>query len=311
MTTPYPLTRGYDRGFDWIYGPDASVVPPATPGLISVYWDGLPLNTGDQDSGLCSVVENVEGWLDSPPLNGHDTDLVLADGAGWGVKTLGPRTITLTGAAEGPRDQLGRLRDQLAVRAAARQPADLTITDAGALDRALTASVRSGTDPFKLTWLSRYAFRWSAVVTAADPALYDAQWQQAILSNGPGGATGRPYQRVYAWQYAASYLPNSQLLVNDGNWPAPVFALYGGDLAASQMSDDQGGIINLAAIATGQQILVYTATLAAVAAGGLSRASYIQPGSVPMVVNAGSTARWHLYGAGYGQVTLAWRSAWV
>jgi hypothetical protein len=311
VTTPYALTRGYDRGFDWIYGPDASVVPPVTPGLISVFWDGLALNTGDQAGGLCSIIENVEGWLDSPPLAGHDTDLVLADGAGWGVKTLGPRSITLTGAAAGPRDQLGRLRDQLAVRAAARQPADLTITDAGALDRALTASVRGGTDQFSLTWLGRNAYRWQVVLVAADPALYDAEWQQAILSNGPGGATGRPYQRVYAWQYAASYLPNSQLLTNAGNWPSPVFALYGGDLDQSQLSDDQGGIINLAPIDTGQQILVYTATLAAVAAGGLSRASYVLAGSVPMVINAQSSARWHLYGAGYGQVTLAWRSAWV
>jgi hypothetical protein len=311
MTTPYALTRGYDQLYDRIYGPDASAVPPSTPGLISVYWDGLALNTGDDPAtGLCSVIENVDGWLDSPPLNGHDAELVLADGAGWGVKTLGPRTITLSGAAVGPRDQLGRLRDQLAVRAAGKQPADLTITDAGALDRALTASVR-GTDQFKLTWLSRYAYRWQATMLAADPALYDAEWQQAVLSNGSGGTTGRPYKRIYTWQYAASYLPNSQLLVNDGNWPSPVFALYQGDLAQSQLSDDQGGVINLAAITAGQQILVYTATLAAVTSGGLSRASYVLAGSVPMVLAAESTARWHLYGAGLGSVTLAWRSAWV
>jgi hypothetical protein len=306
-----PLTRGYYRDFDWIYGQDVTPVPDAPSGLIPVTWDGLALNTGDQDSGLCSVIENVEGWLDSPALNGHDTDLVLADGAGWGVKTLGPRIITLSGAAAGPRDQLAELHDQLAVRAAARQPADLTITGAAGAGRSRTASVRAGTDQFKQTWLSSTAFRWQVTVTAADPAIYDATWQQAILSNGSGGATGRPYQRTYQWQYAASYTPTSALLVNDGNWPAPVYAKYDGDLAQSQLTDDQGGIINVAALGAGIEILVYTATLAAIAAGGLSRATYILPGSVPMVVNAGSAARWHLLGAGAGMVTLAWRSAWV
>jgi hypothetical protein len=306
-----PLVRGYDRDFDWIYSADVTPVPPPASGLVPVSWDGLALNTGDQPSGLCLVIENVDGWADSPPLSGHDTELVLADGGGWGVKTLGPRIITLSGAALGPRDQLAALHDQLAARAAAKQPADLTITGAAGGTRAMSASVRAGSDQYKQTWLSPTAFRWQVVLTAADPALYESPWQQAILSNGPGGATGRPYQRRYQWQYAASYLPNSSLLVNRGNWPAPVYALYHGDLDQSQLSDDQGGIINLAPITADQQILLYTPTLAAIAAGGLSRASYVLPGSVPMVINAGSTARWHLYGAGYGSVTLAWRSAWV
>lgn len=306
-----PLVRGYDRDFDWIYGPNVAPVPPAAPGLVPVSWDGLALNTGDQDSGLCSVIENVEGWVDSPPLNGHDTELVLADGAGWGVKTLGPRIITLSGAAVGPRPLLTQLHDQLASRAAARQPADLTITGAAGGGRDMSASVRAGTEQYRQTWLSPTAFRWQVTLTASDPALYEAQWQQAVLSNGPGGTTGRAYQRRYQWQYAASYLPNSTLLTNTGNWPAPVYALYHGDLDPSQLSDDQGGVINLAAITADQEILVYTATLAAIAAGGLSRASYVLPGSVPMMIAPGSTARWHLYGAGYGSVTLAWRSAWV
>jgi len=305
-----PLVRPYDRDFDWVYGSAADPVPPTPPGLVAVMWDGVALNTGDQDSGLCSIIENVDGWLDSPPLEGHDTEMVLADGAGWGIKTLGPRVITLAGCAIGTRDVLAPFRDQLARRAAARQPADLTIVDAAGGGLALTASVRGGSDQLKLTWLGPYAFRWQVVLTAADPALY-GDWQQASVSNGPGGATGRPYKRKYQWQYASSFLPNSALLVNDGNWPAPVYALYQGDLNQSQLSDGVGGSINLAAINAQEQVLVYTATLAAITSGGLSRASYILPGSVPMLVAPGTTARWDLYGAGAGSVSLAWRSAWV
>ncbi len=59
------------------------------------------------------------------------------------------------------------------------------------------------------------------------------------------------------------------------------------------------------------QILVSTATLTAEAAGGVSRASYILPGSRPLFVPPLEVTRWFLRSAGYGSVTLVWRSAWV
>jgi hypothetical protein len=305
-----PFARAYDRAFDWAYVTGAEVPPPADGGLVPVYWDGLDLNTGEQDSGLFSIIENVDGWLDSPPLDGHDAARQVADGAAWGQKTLGARVVTLTGAAAGPRDLLGGLRDQLAVRAANRQPADLTITDSG-VGRALTASVRAGAEAFRHSWLGSTGFRWQVTLTAADPALYAAQWQQAILSNGPGVATGRAYAKAYGWQYAAASLPNAAQLANDGNWPAPVYALYDGDLTQSTLTDEGGNAIKVAALAAGMEILIATDTLSAVAAGGLSRASYVLPGSVPMLLPAQAVAMWHLFGTGLGQISLAWRSAWV
>ena len=47
------------------------------------------------------------------------------------------------------------------------------------------------------------------------------------------------------------------------------------------MTSDDGGIILLALLDAGMEIRVATATLTAEAAGGLSRASYILPGSAP------------------------------
>ena len=61
----------------------------------------------------------------------------------------------------------------------------------------------------------------------------------------------------------------------------------------------------------GVTILVSTATLTAEAPGGLSRASYILPGSRPMLLPPASSGRWYLRGTGRGSVSLGWRSAWV
>jgi hypothetical protein len=323
MSTPQPpmiaprvlgslrKARRYDRGFDWTYAAPPPG-PEATSGalLVPIIWDGLPLNTGDDPAtGLCIVVEQVTGWLDSPPLNGNDAARVISDGAAWGPKTLGARIVTITGVAIGPRDQLGAFRDQLGARAAARQPASLSITDGGT-ERTLTALVRADTDAWKQTWVTPTCYRYQFSVTAADPVLYDDTWQQATLDLSLG-STGRVYQRTYGWSYGSPFLPNSALLQNDGNWPTPVYCLYSGDLSSSTLADEAGNSILFAAVGAGMQIWLDTSTLTAQAAGGLSRASYVLPGSVPMTIEPASTERWHLYASGGGSVALAWRSAWV
>lgn len=319
MTAPGPLLaalaagpgRAYDRGFDWTYeetgpGPGGG---GGGAGLRPVEWDGLPLNTGDQESGLCAVVERVEGWLDSPPVDGHDAQRSIADGAAWGPKTLGPRMIVLTGAAAGPRPELLRFRDALAARAASREPAELAI-DAG--HGTLTADVRAGTEQFRQTWSGPELYRWHVTLTAADPILYDARWQTRMLFNvSDDVTTGRLYPRAYPWRYASSEVPNSGTLANTGNAAAPVYALYEGDLTESRLVGAAGAMIRLAPVATSMQVLMATATLTATAVGGLSRASSVLPGSRPLTVAPGSSGRWYLYAAGRGSVTLAWRSAWL
>lgn len=305
-----PQYRRYERGFSWVYGKDPLLIP-AGAGLIPVTWDGLALNTGDQVSGLCAVVEDIEGWADSPPLDGNDALRSIADGAAWGPKTLAPRTITIHGAATGPRPELGWFRDQLAARAAARTPAPLSITDGG-LDRTLTADVRAGGERYRHTWLAPTAFRYQVVLTAADPLLYGGEWRYSVLRTlTEGEDTGRPYPREFGWNYAVAYLPNTAQLANLGNTAAPVYALYEGPLTESRLTSDGGGLIRLAALGTGLQIRVNTSTLAAEAEGGLSRAAAILPGSRAATLPAASTARWHLYASDAGSVTLGWRSAWV
>jgi hypothetical protein len=299
--------RSYERGFDWTYQ-----VPPREPvrELVPVVLDGLWLNTGDQGNGLCAVVENLEGWLDSPPLDGNDVARVISDGAAWGPKVLGPRIITITGAATGPRDELGRFRDDLATRAASRVPVQLAVGDWD-LKRVLTADVRAGTELYRHRTLGSSGFRYQLSLTAADPALYLGTWQTATLSNITEDTTGRDYPREYPWAYASPYISNQTTLRNDGNYPAPVHALYTGDLSESALTDGRGGILRVAALGTGVQILVATASLTAEAEGGQSRASFILPGSRQMWVPPRSTARWFLRAAGQGSIVLAWRSTWV
>ena len=182
-------------------------------------------------------------------------------------------------------------------RRAPGSPLDLTITNPTGLGRTLTASVRGDTDALRWTPLGLYGFRWQVVLTAADPALYEDDWQEVTLAPGAGGATGRLYQRLPPWVYAGQGVPTQAMLENDGNWPAPVFMLYTGDFASgSQVTDDdQSGAVNLAALQPGEQVLVESDTLSAVAAGGLSRASYILAGSTPLVLPPLSQGQWHLY----------------
>jgi hypothetical protein len=300
--------RRYDRRFDYGYVSTIAPVPPPGANLVPVFWDGLALNNGDDpDSGLFAIVENVDGWLDSPPVDGHDTARALSDGSAWGPKVISARVITVTGSVVGPDDQLALFRDQLVMRATNRQPADLTVT---VLGRALTASCRCDTGQLAHTDIGLGAFRYQVALTAADPLLYDPDWQQVILTPATSANTGRTYQRTYGWQYAAQSIGNAAQLVNAGNADAVVYLTYSGDLASPEVSDDAGNQINLSDIGAGMTILVESDTLSAVGPGGLSRASYVQAGSVPMVVPAQSEVTWHLYASGGGFVTLQWRSAW-
>jgi hypothetical protein len=118
------------------------------------------------------------------------------------------------------------------------------------------------------------------------------------------------YTRVYPRKYAATSLPNTAMLVNQGNVAAPVIAVYSGDLSQSRLVDANGNVLNVAPLAVGEQIGIDTSVLAAWAEGGATRASYILAGSVPLLVPPRSSAAWTLYAAGGGSVSLNWRSAW-
>jgi len=306
---PQLNVREYDRVFNWQYLSDTAPPPGASAPAIPISWGGLPVNIGDLDNGATLIIEDVQGWLDSPPLAGNDVARAVADGAAWGPKVLGPRVVTLQGVVMGPRDVIGAIRDLLAGLAVSRDPADLSVTDSG-IGRTLTASVRADSDSWKLAWLGPLAFRWTVVLTAVDPLLY-GDWQQVTLTAGPGVQTGRVYQRTFSWQYGAPSLGNSAQLANDGNVAAPVLALYTGDLTTPILSDDFGESINLASLAAGLQVQVDTSNLIAIGPGGLSRASYVLPGSDVMTLPPGQTATWDLATQGGGNVVLSWRSAWA
>jgi hypothetical protein len=292
--------RRYDRGYDepWAYG--RADRPPGR--MVPVVWDGLPLNPGNLEDGSTVIVRDVEGWDDSPPLAAADADRAISDGAAWGPKVLHARHVTIHGMAAGEPGRLYQLRDLLVARAAARLPATLGIGDR-------TAQVRGGTELLHYRWHGPNLIEYQVALTAADPLLYDAETQRAVLANVTG-ETGRSYPREYAWQYAQPHTGNSVLLRNAGNWDAPVVAAYRGPLAESRLTDGLGGIIRLAPLLDGMVITVATATLAA-ETGGQGRASFILPGSRPMAVPAAGAARWHLYSAGSGSVALEWRSAWA
>lgn len=295
----------------------ALMVMPAPLALVPVSWDGLDLNPGEQDSGLMAIVEDVDGWYGSPPLDGHNVDRTLADGVAPGPKTLGARAIAVTGAAAGPRDLLMALHNQIAVRANARQPVAFTVADPDM--GAMTADVRADSDQLTHAWLGgRAGFRWQVTLTAADPRLW-GEWREVTLLAAGDVVTGREYPRVPPWAYGGAALVNVAVLDNPGSAPAPVFATFTGRLQGNpniQLVDGRGGVINLPEIGSGVSVDVNTETLAASAPGGASRASMILPGSTPMTVPAGAgvtepQTTWALLATQDGSVRLRWRPAWV
>lgn len=332
--TEISLSRGYDLAFDRHYeevppppGPPAPPPPPELP--VPVIWGGVNISPGDgePDGGdwFTAIVTSVTGWYGSPPLDGHDAPRALADGAAWGPKILGPREIVIAGTAVGPRGPVMAWRDTLARLACAREPTSLEITDPW-LGTTLTTMVRAGTAHLDHEFYAGpRAFRYQVTLTAADPLLYDREWQQLTLTTRTAAEAGRVYDRLYThpredhpvplngWVYGSPYPPGSAgYLRNDGNADAPVYALYEGDLSASRLEGGEGGgPLLLAAVPPQVEIYLATATLNAEAAGGHSRAEFVLPGSRPLLVPAGSTARWHLYAEGSGSVTLVWRSAWT
>ncbi|MBO0818174.1 MAG: hypothetical protein J2P30_23820, partial [Actinobacteria bacterium] len=269
-----------------------------------------------------AIVTNLTGWYASPPLDGNNTERALSDGEVWGPKLLGARVIDIEGAAIGPRDQLIGWRDQLAGRAADREPHELIVGDPW-LGTSLSAMVRADTDSFRHEFFGGHrAFRYQVTLTAADPLLYEREWQTAVLTTETAADAGRPYDRRYdtppgwaeqpsGWGYGSPYPAGAAAyLRNAGNAAAPVYAVYDGDLDDTRLTDETASLL-LDAVPTGVRILVATATLTAEGPGGAPRAQWVLPGSRPLLIPPFSTARWHLYGQGSGSVTLSWRSAWT
>ncbi|MBO0837855.1 MAG: hypothetical protein J2P28_20395, partial [Actinobacteria bacterium] len=280
-------------------------------GTIHVWWDDMDCSPGWLDGEFTAVVTSVEGWFDTPPNQGHDATLVLADGGVYGPKTLDPRVITIQGAAAGPRSRLMAFRDQLAARTVKRIPGVLTIDDWTYGPR--WAIVRASTDQLTHAWLGgSQAFTWQVVLTANDPRIYGGDELTAVLATGEEGFTGRNYPRAYPWRYGSTTgMPNFATLTNTGDTDTPVTATYEGPLGQTRLAatDSATGII-VGPLPAGVTLIVNTETLVARAPGGAIRQQMIGAASRPMPLPPGSQT-WWLWGTGDGTVTLTWRPAWL
>jgi hypothetical protein len=306
--------------------------------LPDVIWDGLALND-DRGDGTSLIVEDFEGWYGTPETNPNDADRTLVDGAVLGPKVTKARDMTLHGVlVAGTRETLIDVHDQLAMRATAKAPAVISVSDP-ILGIRMLAEVRA-VGQFTQTWLSSpLAFRYTIPLRAVDPRKYGENLNTVVLRPAYVGASGRTYPRAYTegatalvvrarrqsdgrivrasavpdgrWSYGAYQVPNRATLTNRGSADAPVIATWRGPLGQSRLSDGTAYIV-MAAIPDGVTIYVDTETLATTAPGGYSRASFLLAGSSAMLVPARSSRPWSLYvPSGTGSVTLEWRDAWA
>jgi hypothetical protein len=277
--------------------------------LVAVTWDGLALSAMDDTTGLTRVVRTVDGWYGTADVDTHDANRELADGAVYGPKVAKAREITISGTVTGQRADLIATRDAIAARVVAKTPADLVITDPW-LNQSLTAQVRA-TSALKHEFINDRAFRYEVVLSAADPRRYALGWQTAVIQlTGGTGTAGRTYNRTYSWNYGIGVVPGLASLTNNGNVSAPVFATYDGPLTETRLTDGTT-MVHVAPLLVGEQLLIATDTLTAMAPGGASRASYIMAGSAPLLIPPASQVTWQLLGSGLGTVTLQWRAAWA
>jgi hypothetical protein len=189
---------------------------------------------------------------------------------------------------------------------------------AAAADNSLTPQITLPFDVVKADVLTIWASTsapWPDQAASADwlypwSAGSAGVWQVAEGWGPQTSPTGEG--RVYPRKYAQTALPNAAVLVNSGNVPAPATAVYSGELTGSRLVDNAtGNTIYLGPVADGTYVTVDTSTLTAYAPGGASRASYIGPGSVPLLIPPLGQATWTLYAAGSGSVTLQWASTWA
>lgn len=254
------------------------------------------------------IVTNVDGWYDTPDITTNDVERVLADGSIYGPKTVRGREIVITGWAIGQREPLMLFRAALAQILVLHTPTELQVSDPW-LGRSLSAQVR-GAGPLKWEPFGNGAFRYEATFFAADSRIYDTVWSTDEISLAGGVPSGRAYPRTFQWSYPGKLPAGTALLSNPGNVSTAVEVLYTGPLSESRLTDGTSSI-RIAAIPDGVQLLVSSDTLTAQAPGGASRASFVLPGSQPLMLRASGNATWALIGTGSGSLKLYYRGAYA
>jgi hypothetical protein len=281
---------------------------------IPVTLDGVQINSYEHPSGdvlaATFVVESVEGFYDTPDLDTHDEELVLTDGSLKGSTIIKSREIVITGGVIGDHYTIAGAREILAGFASSRKVLPLEVGDPY-LGRTLVSYVHSSAG-LKLRFINPTAIRYQLTFRASDPRLYSGGIESSILQLAAPG-TGRIYPREYPdWNYGAGPIPGVGDVWNYGNVDAPVVIDYFGPLGETRLvSPDSEGVIRVAPLFDGEQLTVYSDTLAAVSPSNSSRASYVLAGSSPMLIPAYLQTQWQILGTGFGYVQLSWRSTWI
>jgi hypothetical protein len=329
-------------GADTVISPPAGSLPPGGTSIIpagcpAVCWvavaaDAYVTMTDSQGNTWSEVIPYfVAADSDYNPLwimNGDDSGNLIEVHA----FTCDPLTTAL-GASDSLTINVNLTVDATPPPAAYAVVEAIGISDLGAalprsgpsLLNALSASGTTATPQVTLPFADEQAdvlVLWASFGAPAQPATGALDWIEAsppqavaaasvVEAFGPQTYGGASLPRSYPRKYAQTALPNSATLVNQGNVPAPATLVYQGELTGSRLVDNAtGNTIYLGPVAAGTMVTVDSGTLSAYAPGGASRASYIGPASVPLLIPALSQATWTLYAAGSGSVTVQWSSTW-
>lgn len=188
--------------------------------------DGWAGNVLD-DAGVAWVVEEVDGWDDSPPVRLEATEREQDDGAYDADTFYGARLLTLTGRADAPDKATMQAAKRRLAQVCADLRAGLKALSCDEADRTRYAYVRRAAD-VKVKDQGARMFSWQLQLLAPDPRKYGAAATVATgLANVAGGGATFPMAMPLIFAGAAG-ATGAIVVTNAGAYASrPTFRILG------------------------------------------------------------------------------------
>ncbi|MET8693639.1 hypothetical protein ABZV65_13970 [Streptomyces bauhiniae] len=262
--------------------------------------------------GVAWRLQTLDGW-DSPEVRAEFQDREADHGAWASPVYLGARPITLAGVIEATdRGTLQAAMDRLSAAVALT---DTTLTVWEQTPRQATVR-RSG--KLLKQYVSDRVANWSALVTAADPRLYEVD-QQTGTTGLPAATGGLSFPATFPVTFSATTVSGQIIADNAGSvGTRPVLTITGPVSAPSVSALYPDGSVRQLLysldLAAGDSLVIDIDAHSVLLTGGVSRRRFLNVSGGWPSIPAGASVAFQFQGATYNptaQLTVSWRSAWM
>jgi hypothetical protein len=272
------------------------------------------LATNLDADGTLWVLENADGWDDTPGVRLDLPSRPGADGAFDAPGRYDVREITLTGyAVATDRSALQRAKATFTGLASDLvKGATLTMNR---IDGSYQCTVKRY-DQWKVAALGPFGFAYSMVLVAADPTIYSAELNTVVtqLSN-VHPITGGPWLFPMRFNYGFTGVIGGQGAIqveNDGNAPTyPTYTVYGPGTLLTIADPITGRSLVLSSLGASDFVVLDSFNRQVLYMGTTPRRDMLASGSQWWSIPPGTDVL-RFYASQYtsASVTTTWRSAW-